>query len=213
MTISPKFARSRDGHPVQILRTWTEQEIEFAEIRYLDGFMPGPVGGRLAGTEDEPTWEHRVLDGKVIRSGGDYWNDADWIVERGLVFPDEMRELQAEFIVLATFDQLREGAGHDYGAGQRVAELRRRRLHLREHGFHAELQVDDFMPAELHAAFFRVGVPRLRRIEREDYRHHTPATRRTLDTWRRIERRFQPTEVVAIAGLSRSSTVGIGARS
>jgi hypothetical protein len=77
-------AFSRDGHPVKIIRTWTEQGIEFAEVRYLDGHLPHQVNGRLAGTEEAPTWEHRVKDGQVVRSGGDYYNPADWELERGL---------------------------------------------------------------------------------------------------------------------------------
>jgi hypothetical protein len=77
-------ALSSDGHPVTIVGLYSEDGVEFAEITYDDGFLPGPVGGRLAGTEDAPTWEHRTRDGKVVRSGGDYYNEADWIVERGL---------------------------------------------------------------------------------------------------------------------------------
>jgi hypothetical protein len=75
---------SRDGHPVEVLRSYFEDGVEFAVVRHLDGHLPGPVGGRLAGTEDDPLWEHRVKDGRVVRSGGDYWNDADWYVEEGL---------------------------------------------------------------------------------------------------------------------------------
>lgn len=77
-------AYSADGHPVAIMGTYTEDGVKFAAIRYLDGHLPGPVGGRLSGTEIRPIWEHRVEDGKVVRQGGDYYNPADWVVERGL---------------------------------------------------------------------------------------------------------------------------------
>jgi hypothetical protein len=78
-------AYSRDGHPVRIVRTWLEDGVEFAEVKYLDGYAPYPnPNGRLGGTYDDPTWEHRVKDGKVLRSGGDYWNPDDWYVEAGL---------------------------------------------------------------------------------------------------------------------------------
>ena len=77
-------AVARDGHQCKILNIWYEEGIAFAMIRYLDGFNPYPVGGRVAGTEDDPVWEHRVTNGKVIRSGGDYWNPNDWITENGL---------------------------------------------------------------------------------------------------------------------------------
>lgn len=75
---------SDDGHPVEVVRSYFEEGVEFAVVRYLDGFEPGPVGGRVAGTEEDPLWEHRVKDGKVLRSGGNAWNDEDWVVEKGL---------------------------------------------------------------------------------------------------------------------------------
>jgi hypothetical protein len=78
------YAKSRDGHPVQIIRLYTEGENLFALIRYLDGYQPYSVGGRAGGTEEDPLWEHRVYDGKVVRPGGDYYNDRDWRIERGL---------------------------------------------------------------------------------------------------------------------------------
>jgi hypothetical protein len=78
-------ALARNGSAVKILRMWTEEGMWVAEVRYLDGHMPYPdVRGRMGGTEESPTWEHRCHDGKVVRSGGDYWNSADWEVERGL---------------------------------------------------------------------------------------------------------------------------------
>lgn len=90
----------RDGRPVEVLRTWVEDEVEFAEIRYPDGYAPyDNVNGRLGGTADAPTWEHRVRDGKVIRPGGNYYNDADWIEEKGLILvggPDSTLTLELD---------------------------------------------------------------------------------------------------------------------
>jgi hypothetical protein len=99
---------------------------------------------------------------------------------------DRLAELAAEYAVLDAFDLLRRHAGHDYGAGQRGAELNRRRWTLEARGI-------DVAPAALdyaldRAAFERVARPRIRRIEAESYRRETPATKRTLQTWRRVER-------------------------
>jgi hypothetical protein len=80
-------AVARNGHPVRIVRMWTEEGIWFAEIVYLDGHCPHPPAGRMGGTEEAPTWEHRCHDGKVVRSGGDYYIEADWMTERGLGRP------------------------------------------------------------------------------------------------------------------------------
>ena len=77
-------ALDRDGRTVVIERVVREDGVDFAWIRYPDGYLPHDVRGRVAGTEDDPIWEHRVLDGKVVGAGGDYWNDADWYVEKGL---------------------------------------------------------------------------------------------------------------------------------
>lgn len=82
-------AVARNGHRVRILRMWTEEGTWFAEVKYLDGYAEYDVRGRLGGTEEEPTWEHRCHDGKVLRSGGSYWNDDDWQIERGLRRPQE----------------------------------------------------------------------------------------------------------------------------
>lgn len=74
----------RNGRPVIVHGTYTEGEIEFATISYPDGYLPHPVGGRSGGTEENPLWEHRVLDGLVLKPGGDYYSNDYWIVERGL---------------------------------------------------------------------------------------------------------------------------------
>lgn len=99
-----------------------------------------------------------------------------------------LRELHAELVVLTTFDALRQAAGHDYGAGQRGAEIARRTRELHESPHPAEPYPDN---DELAAAFERVGSPRIARIAREDYRRSSPATRRTRATWARVERLFR----------------------
>lgn len=87
--VEPKFkvgddALARDGHKVRIVGLRSEGGVEFAAIEYLDGYLPYDPAGRLCGSAERPIWEHRVEDGKVVRSGGDYYNEADWIVEEGL---------------------------------------------------------------------------------------------------------------------------------
>lgn len=77
-------AYDRDGREVQIVGFHTEDGVVFAEIKYPDGYLPHDPAGRLSGTEDDPVWEHRLLDGLVLKSGGDYYSDADWVIERGL---------------------------------------------------------------------------------------------------------------------------------
>lgn len=94
------------------------------------------------------------------------------------------RELWADYVILATYDELRSTAGHDYGAGQRAAELSRRRRNLPEP---LELELT---PTELSDAFRRVAVPRIARLDREDFRQHTQPTLRTLKTWERVRRLF-----------------------
>lgn len=75
---------TRDGHVATVVTVVREDGVDFAWLTYDDGFLPFDVGGRVAGTEDSPIWEHRVKTGKVVRSGGDYWNPDDWVVEKGL---------------------------------------------------------------------------------------------------------------------------------
>lgn len=102
--------------------------------------------------------------------------------ERERAAERERRRLIAELELLEVYDRLRSAAGHDYGCGQRGAELiRRRRVlgglpagYVGPHGF------------ELAEAWVRVGAPRLARAERERFRHRTPATLRTLSTWRAV---------------------------
>lgn len=75
----------RDDNLVEVVRTWVEDEVLFAEIRYPGGEDLGrDPGGRIGGTVRFPTWEHRVEDGEVLRAGGSYYNPDDWVVEKGL---------------------------------------------------------------------------------------------------------------------------------
>lgn len=112
------------------------------------------------------------------------------------------REQLAEYAVLHRFDELRERAGHDYGSGQRGAELIRRRRALGyASAFEVEL-VDELRlltAGEVLAAFRRVGDPRIERLELETYRKHTPASRRTLDTWHRLELELERHERIGLA--------------
>jgi hypothetical protein len=79
------------------------------------------------------------------------------------------QELIAEFALLALHDQIRRQGRYDYGCGQRTAELRRRRLFLRERGAAELVELTPSVlirepdPAVLLAAFERVAVPRMRR--------------------------------------------------
>lgn len=100
------------------------------------------------------------------------------------------RELDAEYAVLNAFDFERYGLGHDYGNGQRKAELMRRAAELRSRGVHhvVEPELEEFTAAELKGAWQSVAVPRLRRIENEDYRRSTPSTRRTIAAWNKTSR-------------------------
>lgn len=89
------------------------------------------------------------------------------------------RERAAELAVLELYDYRRGVAGHDYGAGQRTRELQRRRREL-------EQIVDRLDRHEVRLAARRLAASRLRRLEREGYRAHTPASSRTIATWQSI---------------------------
>ena len=90
----------------------------------------------------------------------------------------ELHARRAEYAVLDTYDELRHAAGHDYGAGQRRAELIRRRHELRRLEASAA-PAPALEGRHAAAAAERLLRPRLRRLDREDYRAATPATRRT----------------------------------
>jgi nicotinamide mononucleotide adenylyltransferase len=107
---------------------------------------------------------------------------------------EEARRRRAELQVLIRYDDARRRAGHDYGAGQRTHEIRRLQDELQS----LEAQIlpvspDDaaVSPADLVEAYERVGAPKFRRADAEDFRRQTPATKRTLATWQELEKRIQ----------------------
>lgn len=96
---------------------------------------------------------------------------------------DTQRAELAELYVLETYDSIRTALGHDYGCGQRAAELSRRRRALTLRSSVVEPSRDD-----ITAAFERVGRPRLKRVLQEDYRRTTPASSRTARAWKYVGR-------------------------
>lgn len=102
---------------------------------------------------------------------------------------------RAELEVLQNYNAKRQVAGHDFGCGQRGAELIRRRRALRELALrlefdheHPESRIGDPTGAELAAAFENIGRQRLKRAENDHRLYNTSSSARTLSTWRRIER-------------------------
>jgi hypothetical protein len=97
-------------------------------------------------------------------------------------------QLVAEFAVLNAYDELRRRAGYDYGNGQRVAELNRRRRFLVSRGAGELVDRDDLLEVlsaeELVDAFERVGRPRLERARRQPRGDGSPVTIRTWETLR-----------------------------
>lgn len=95
----------------------------------------------------------------------------------------ELAAARAEYAVLDHYDAVRQALGHDYGNGQRHAELIRRGRELER----LEAAAGDAAPAlnapgaydAARQAAERLLRPRLRRLDREGYRAATPATRRT----------------------------------
>ena len=92
----------------------------------------------------------------------------------------------AEYHVLATYDRLRSMRYGDMAALRRGRELDRLADALIDAGVpvdrRGQFPTSDL--DDLRAAFERVARPRIRRIEREDYRHGTYYTRATLQAWR-----------------------------
>ncbi len=97
-----------------------------------------------------------------------------------------MRAELAEYALLAEYDRLRQRLGHDYGCGQRGAELIRRRRRLQVAGADAHTGAATVTGAELGVAWRAVGAARLRRLELEPYRQGTPSSRRSLAAWRQV---------------------------
>lgn len=99
----------------------------------------------------------------------------------------ELRAKMAELYIVDLFDTLRP-AHHDYGAGQRASELIRRRREVEALGGSTYPDPSAFELDELVGAFDRVARPRIARLDRENYRAATAATRATRDGWLRVER-------------------------
>jgi hypothetical protein len=78
-------------------------------------------------------------------------------------------ELEAELAILLAFDWRRSAAGHDYGGGQRAAELQRRQREVIRLGGTTEPGLAGMAGAgaDLEAAWARVAAPRIRRLERD----------------------------------------------
>jgi hypothetical protein len=102
----------------------------------------------------------------------------------------KLHRLAAEFKILRLYDHRRELSGHDYGAGQRARELRRRRWEL--DALDANWPTIALEQHELAEAFARVGAPRLERsrIYGDASLAHgmgtTKSSRRTFLTWTAI---------------------------
>lgn len=115
----------------------------------------------------------------------------------------QVRELTAELEILERYDRERFYRYGDYGNGQRHGELSRRRRELAatiervERELDATIEDHETTPAELARAFERIGRPRIKRIEREDYRRTTKATEATLAAWRAVEKSV---ELAPVAG-------------
>jgi hypothetical protein len=111
---------------------------------------------------------------------------------------DELVARLADWTLLVTFDEARSPLGHDYGSGQRRAALARADARYtdalrRVVGYSAPLEAPDDLAltdGDREAAWQRLGRPAMRRLEREEYRSRTPATRMTLMAWHRTYRRY-----------------------
>lgn len=118
----------------------------------------------------------------------------------------KIARLEAELAILAGFDWRRGGAGHDYGGGQRANELQRVRRELIRLGGNENAGDAGVPRADLEAAWARIARPRYRRLQRENYRRSTQATRRTIATWERYARALnlplEPLEAPAGDGVS-----------
>lgn len=104
----------------------------------------------------------------------------------------DLRAELAEYHVLAAYDLNRGVRYGDMAATRRRGELNR----LADALIDAGVPVDrtghfpSSTPAELADAFDRVARPRIRRVERESFRHGTRYTRATVEAWRVTERRI-----------------------
>lgn len=119
-------------------------------------------------------------------------NDPRAVDRSGAYLYPGIRVELAEWTLLAHYDVLRSRLGHDYGSGQRGAELRRRRLRLQARGIDPPSYAATLDRAELERAYQRIGAPRLRRVELETYRAHTPSSERTLKAWSAMRAKYGP---------------------
>lgn len=123
----------------------------------------------------------------------------------------------AELLVLDAYNEHREAKGHDYGAGQRAGELLRRRRELAPGApvtayvlaERESVRVDGatLIPGttELAEAARRLLMPRIQRVEREDYRRSTPSTRRTLEALWEVLEYFKADDERARRGIPRQA--------
>lgn len=95
----------------------------------------------------------------------------------------EQRERLAELRLLERFDRIRLSLGYDFGNGRRANELSRRRLEL---DATVALLAGPLEPAELAAAYNRIGRLRHERAHRDALCYGTPGCRRTREAWRRL---------------------------
>jgi hypothetical protein len=100
----------------------------------------------------------------------------------------KVARLEAERAILAGFDWRRGAAGHDYGGGQRHNELTRVERELIRLGGNPQAGDAGVPREDLEAAWGRIARPRYRRLQRENYRRSTQATRRTIAAWERYAR-------------------------
>lgn len=102
----------------------------------------------------------------------------------------ETRALLAEYNVLAAYDRRRFVLYGDMASTRRRRELNRIGDALVAAG--APVDADGRLPASTHAelvlAWDRVARPRIRRVEREQYRHATKYTQATIAAWRDVAR-------------------------
>ena len=139
-------------------RSYTMNGYEVSEIRATEASGPGALDGF------EATCSCGLVMSSSLRSAleADVASHSAWHSRR-----QAEREVAADYVVLDDFDSRRRRAGHDYGNGQRVRELRRLARQIAgEHGFVAPTIADlELTGAELVRAFERVGRPKVRRIE------------------------------------------------
>jgi hypothetical protein len=112
--------------------------------------------------------------------------------------PQEVRDRLAEYLVLSRYDFNRSARYGDMAATRRQRELFRIGDKLIDDGASAEVLLisqhvgtrANLTTDEIHAAFRRAALPRIRRVEAETFRHGTRYTRATLAAWKATARSF-----------------------